>query len=174
MAAASADRNQVKKFAKMLGGKVADEHSRRTESGKHCDEYEIKRMLSDYYYEKMSDVTSEGAVDTLALLLEDFLKASTARTSGERIKREVSWSIDIGSVDVKIDLDEMLASLKEAGKHYDLRQCMDVIADSNSNDNEGSREFQSYIESRQKDPDAPRQRSYPLDQLSKVDVDDPR
>ena len=73
------DEHQVANFARMLGGNAVDTvHLRANNFG----EYEMKQILSDYYCEKMCEMTTEDAIEELTVIIEDYLKIPHVLTAG--------------------------------------------------------------------------------------------
>ena len=142
----------------MLGGKVRDEHLRRMESGKHCDEHEIKQIFSDYCRET-------SVVETLVLLLEDFLKIPNPDTSGASTTFPMNTQKQVlGSAPEGLETNEkeMLASTKDISETCGPREFMDALADSNGSRNENDKARKQKRKQEAPPPPVPRSNSIPF------------
>ena len=143
------DGNQVANFTKMLGKKVGRGHTRRMRQKKRghaSDISEMKRILSDYYCETMHDMTSEDAIETLAICVEDYLKVPNLLTAGKRKLPPSSQEQRARSISCQTSEDP------------DLRRFMDEYSETVHN----------------KDPDAPGQRFCTPGTLSHLAAELPR
>ena len=148
------DKVRVGRFAYQLPEEgVYREHCARMKSGKPCDENEVKQILSDFVREELCHMTLEDAIETVAVLSEDYLKrAPTPRTRIISIGHDAESEIVIGTT-----------STSAVNQNLNLRGHMDYLA-------EKAGEFDKYVETRaQKGSDVPL-KTYA--QLSKSDEDE--
>ena len=156
------DGNQVTNFTKMLGRKVGRGHMRRMEKGHASDKLEMRRILSDYYHETMHSMTSEDAIETLAIYVEDYLKVPNLLTA-------VNYS---GTGQLQI------SEQRETSENPDLRRFMDLCPlmqrlqqEASGKHNQGAPQKNTEVSPKEaKDLHAPRQRHFAPDSLSQLEA----
>ena len=150
------DKVRVGRFAYQMPGEgIYREHCARMKSGKPCDENEVKQILSDFVREELCNMTLEDAIETVAVLSEDYLKrALTPRTRIISIGHDAESEIVIGTT-----------STSAVNQNLNLREHMDYQAEK-----AGEFEFDKYVGTRaQKGSDVPLKTCA---QLSTIDEDE--